>query len=99
MKTKMVNWSIKLGLVGLTTVATTLAIVGCDVDEVNKIEASVDSNFTVVENVFNIDHKVAIEIVDEDTGVHYLILYNTYSHKSGIAITPLYNADGTLKVD
>lgn len=98
MKTKMVNWSIKLGLVGLTTIATTLAIVGCDVDEVNKVEASVDSHIKVSREVKVADRQRAYEIVDKETGVHYLAITSD-DYRAGSSITPLYNADGTLKVD
>lgn len=38
------------------------------------------------------------EIVDTETGVHYLII-SSRRVDGGIGITPLYNADGTLKVD
>ena len=94
MKTKMVNWSIKLGLVGLTTIATTLAIMGCDVNEVNEVEASADKNIKIYGKSRYFDFE-AYEIVDEDTGVHYLIVADV----DGISVTPMYSADGSLKIN
>lgn len=94
MKTKMVNWSIKLGLVGLTTIATTLAIVGCDVNEVNEVEASVDKSIKFYGKSRYLNFE-AYEIVDEETGVHYLIVADV----DGISVTPMYSADGSLKIN
>ena len=37
------------------------------------------------------------EMIDNDTGVHYLIIEDFY-HKS-IAVTPRYNSDGTIMCD
>lgn len=99
MKSKMVNWSIKLGLVGLTTLATTLAIVGCDMQEVSNVEASGNSNIKlyVKTDMTRMGSKTNMyEVVDEETGVHYMVLTR---FDGGAAITPLYNADGTLKID
>lgn len=63
-----------------------------------QVEASVDSGFKVVSK----DHvslamgMYSTEIVDTETGVHYLIVSSTRAD-GGIGVTPLYNADGTLK--
>lgn len=94
MKTKMVNWSIKLGLAGLATIATTLAIVGCDTQEVDNAEASVDSHIELYSET-EVGYIRVYEVIDEETGVHYTILNRS---NGGTAITPMYNADGTLKV-
>lgn len=102
MKTKMVNWSIKLGLARLTTVATTLAIVGCDTQEVSNAEASVDSHIELYGKTDTRDMDSSstnvrmYEVVDKETGVHYMVLDR---YNGGAAITPMYNADGTLKAD
>lgn len=39
----------------------------------------------------------AYEYVDKDTGVHYLIVTPNLNEKE-VAITPMYDKDGTLKV-
>jgi len=99
MKSKMANWSIKLGLVGLTTLATTLAIVGCDMQDVSNVEASVNSNIKLYAKTDMTEMGSSMEmyeVVDGETGVHYMVL-NRYN--GGAAITPMYNADGTLKID
>lgn len=36
-------------------------------------------------------------LVDEDTGVHYVVVTN-YDYRGGTAITPRLNADGSLYV-
>lgn len=36
-------------------------------------------------------------IVDKETGVEYLVV--DYGHGGEVSVTPLYNADGTLKTD
>lgn len=35
------------------------------------------------------------EIIDPETGVHYLLIIGAY----GMTMTPMYNADGTLKTN
>lgn len=94
MSSKKVNIISGVGLTVLSITAFMLAIAGCD--KVNKVEveASVESNFEVVGDSF-IESKKAVEIVDKETGVHYLLVSSSY----GVAITPLYNADGSLKVE
>ena len=37
-------------------------------------------------------------LVDRETGAMYYVEYSTKRRASGEAITPLYNADGTLKI-
>lgn len=46
-----------------------------------------------------IDSKSYIVAKDKNTGVEYLIVYDTNYSRTGISVTPLYNADGTLKTD
>lgn len=91
MKSKL----IKLGLVGLMTIAVALTIIGCDFNV--DVKAQEDNNFTVISK-FELGWKNGMEFIDEDTGVHYLVIYDAY-HESGVSVTPLYDPDGTLKVD
>ena len=92
MKSKL----IKLGLVGLTTIIAALTIIGCDSNA--DVKAKMDNNFTVISE-FELGVREGMEFIDEDTGVHYLMIYDSYSSKSGVSVTPLYDPDGTLKVD
>lgn len=94
MSDKKVNIISGVGLTVLSITAFMLAIAGCD--KVNKVEveASVGGGFKIADESM-VDGAYATEIVDNDTGVYYLILRNN----GRVAITPLYNADGTLKVE
>lgn len=92
MSDKKVNIISGVGLSILSITAFMLAIAGCD--KVDKVEASVEGNFEVVGDSF-IKSKKAVEIIDKETGVNYLLVSSNHS----VAITPLYNADGTLKVE
>lgn len=94
MSNKKVNIISGVGLTVLSITAFMLAIAGCN--KVNKVEveASVESGFKIGHNS-KIDGIYATEIVDERTGVYYLVLRNN----GDVAITPLYNADGSLKVE
>lgn len=96
MSDKKVNIISGVGLSILSITAFMLAIAGCDkADKVEaSVEASVEGNFEVVGDSF-IKSKKAVEIVDKETGVHYLLVSSSH----GVAITPLYNADGSLKVE
>lgn len=45
-------------------------------------------------------HELKIdEIIDKDTGVHYLLCAHYGHNGNTLAITPMYNSDGTLKTD
>lgn len=94
MNSKLMNIVSGFGIVTLSAIAVVLAVAGCD--KVNKVEveASVESGFKISHNS-KIDGIYATEIVDKETGVYYLVLRNN----GRVAITPLYNADGTLKVE
>ena len=94
MSDKKVNIISGVGLTVLSITAFMLAIAGCN--KVNKVEveASVESGFKIGHNS-KIDGIYATEVIDKDTGVYYLVLRNN----GDVAITPLYNADGTLKVE
>lgn len=94
MNSKLMNVVSGFGIVTLSAIAVILAVAGCD--KVNKVEveASVESGFKISHNS-KIDGIYATEIVDKEAGVYYLVLRNN----GRVAITPLYNADGTLKVE
>jgi len=38
-------------------------------------------------------------LLDEDTGVHYIVVNNDVFHGGGVTITPRLNVDGSLYVD
>ena len=63
-----------------------------------QVEASVDSGLRVVGSNYTsiTSHIYSTEVVDTETGVHYLIISSS-GIDGGIGITPMYNADGTLK--
>lgn len=92
MNSKKANIISGVGLTVLSITAFMLAVAGCD--KTDKVEASVEGNFKIDYNS-KIDGIYATEVIDKDTGVYYLILRNN----GDVAITPLYNADGTLKVE
>ena len=54
-----------------------------------------DKDFLILEKVSNTAGDVFYEFVDPDTGVHYLYI-NGYQ---AVTVTPMYNADGTLKTN
>lgn len=37
------------------------------------------------------------EVIDEDTGVHYMIVFDEIYQKPSVTMSPMYNADGSLK--
>ena len=94
MSDKKVNIISGVGLTVLSITAFMLAIAGCNKVNKVKVEGSVESNFEVVGDS-KIDGAYATEIIDKGTGVYYLVLRNN----GDVAITPLYNADGSLKVE
>ena len=72
-----------------------LLLLGCgsDVDKVNELdnEIKVDSEVKFKEGTM-------YEIIDSETGVHYLI-YVRFEHSVGGSITPRLNSDGTVMCD
>lgn len=95
MSSRKVNILSGLGLTALSVIAVALAVAGCGKDSsMEVVETSTDSNFKVVNESF-IGFRTVMEIVDKDTGVHYWYVGSS----NGIAITPLYNADGSLKAE
>ena len=94
MSNKKVNIISGVGLTVLSITAFMLAIAGCDKVNKVKVEGSVESGFKIGHNS-KIDGAYATEIIDKGTGVYYLVLRNN----GDVEITPLYNADGSLKVE
>ena len=85
--------SVIMVVLGLAT------ITGCDKgNEAETLKPYATDGFEIVKG-FNVEDREVFEIVDPDTGVHYLVVTDTLTNNSGSAITPLYNEDGTLKVD
>lgn len=74
-----------------------LSIVGCSVNSNEEVKAD---NSRMIKVYSPNDYKIIDDytiLKDAETGVEYLIYYTSRAD-GGIAITPLYNADGTLKV-
>ena len=94
MSDKKVNIISGVGLSILSITAFMLAIAGCDKADKVEVEDSVGGGFKIADESM-VDGIYATEIVDKETGVYYLVLRNN----GRVAITPLYNADGTLKVE
>lgn len=69
-------------------------LVGCGSNDSSKISATNDSHFII--SYENEEHSQYIyTLKDKDTGVCYLLILKVGT--GGSSITPLYNADGTLK--
>lgn len=85
---------IKIGFL-ILFIFVALLILGCgsDVDKVNELdnEIKVDSEVKFKEGTM-------YEIIDSETGVHYLI-YVRYKYSVGGSITPRLNSDGTVMCD
>lgn len=79
----------KTKIATILTIVTALGILtsGCEANETN--------GFRIISRGKTIDGEVIKEVVDEDTGVHY---YVNFSFQQG-AMCPVYNSDGTVKVD
>lgn len=56
-----------------------------------------DSRFIITSETYK-DSIYYITIKDKQTGVEYLTI-STNRTDGGVSVTPLYNADGTLKID
>lgn len=82
-------------------VACVLVVLGaCANGASQQVEASVDSGLRVIGSNYTsiTSHIYSTEVVDTETGVHYLIISSS-GIDGGIGITPMYNADGTLKTN
>jgi len=80
-------------IVGIVVVVSTL-VIGCSSDTVEAV--SEQHRYIQTEQGYDIGWTDLNTIVDTDTGVEYMIVEFGGS-KGGVAVTPLYNADGTLK--
>lgn len=83
----------------IITLVTCLLFVGCSNNyKVDDNSSQINDNKSYKSNIIE-DIKgnrfTATEYIDESTGVHYLIVQQ---YQNTISVTPMYNADGTLKV-
>lgn len=74
-------------ILGAVLICTATISSGCAANETN--------GFRIISREKTIDGEVIKEVVDENTGVHY---YVNFSFQQG-AMCPVYNSDGTVKVD
>lgn len=58
-------------------------------------QESEETRYTAYERSKIINGFRFTELVDKDTGVHYLVVDGGY----GCAVSPMYNADGTIKTE
>ena len=82
-------------------IACGLLVLGaCAFGAPQQVEASVDSGLRVIGSNYTsiTSHIYSTEVVATETGVHYLIISSS-GIDGGIGITPMYNADGTLKTN
>ena len=82
MKKKML---LKIMILGLS-----LLMIGCSS---NQDDAISDLKSKYIEDIRN-NHILTVEYIDKSTGVHYLIVQE---YQNTISVTPMYNADGTIK--
>lgn len=73
-----------------------IIMVGCGQTQTQETIKSSDSRFMQKEKheISSYNYRV---IVDKETGVEYLVV--DYGHGGEVSVTPLFNADGTLKTD
>ena len=82
-------------LIGL---ALSIIMVGCTKTQTQE-NVNADYSRFIKSSKEEIDGKSYIVAKDKNTGVEYLIVYDTNYCRTGISVTPLYNADETLKTD
>ena len=82
-------------LIGL---ALSIIMVGCTKTQTQE-NMNADYSRFIKSSKEEIDGKSYIVAKDKNTGVEYLIVYDTHDFITGISVTPLFNADGTLKTD
>lgn len=70
---------------------------GCSKEDIGKnSQADPNSRFYSVDKQNkNVLDSSYYDIVDQETGVHYLVVHSSY----GTGVCPMYNADGTLKTE
>ena len=85
---------IKIGFI-ILFIFVSILLLGCgsDVDKVNEL-----NNEIKVESEVKFKEGTMYEIIDSETGVHYLI-YVRFDHSVGGSITPRLNPDGTVMCD
>lgn len=86
---------IKIGFLILITFVC-LALLGCD-RRVGKVDKA-DNEIIKVDSEVKFKEGIMYEIIDSETGVHYLI-YVRFEHSVGGSITPRLNSDGTVMCD
>ena len=74
-----------------------IIMVGCAQTQTQKSVKADDSRFIITSETYK-DSIYYITIKDKQTGVEYLTI-STNRTDGGVSVTPLYNADGTLKTD
>lgn len=74
-------------ILGAILICTAAISSGCKADET--------TGFRIISREKNINGEVIQEVVDENTGVHY---YVNMTYQQG-SMCPVYNSDGTVKVD
>ena len=80
-----------LGLIGV------IGLTACSGDNNGVVEAKGESNIKLCEETLiegEVNYFRSFELVDEETGVHYLAI----KYGEGIAVTPMYEQLGALKV-
>ena len=78
--------------------AVAIVMVGCAQTQRQESVNADDSRFIKISRDY-IECKDYMVVKDKDTGVEYLVVTDNFTSKTGISVTPLYNADGTLKTD
>lgn len=86
-----------LALSVLLIVLTASHMTGCSKEDIVKnSQADPNSRFYRVdkqnENVMGSSY---YDILDQETGVHYLVVHSAY----GTGVCPMYNSDGSIKVE
>ena len=70
-----------------------LLLVGCETTEVDNPDGDFFSRFIIVEKYVNSEDGMFYVTYDKDTMVMYYII----NHDRGLAMSPIYNADGTVR--
>lgn len=85
---------IKIGFL-ILFIFVSLLLLGCgtDVGKVNELD-----NEIKVDSEVKFKQGIMYEIIDSETGVHYLI-YVRFGNSVGGSITPRLNSDGTVMCD
>ena len=77
-----------------TSVILSMGLAGCASNSASNSFSCLANDFTVVEEKESNFRDYSQIIYDNETKVEYLIIYDGYR----CGITPIYNADGTVKV-